>query len=282
MFDTSYQQTLRGRKGTTGKEARSRRRFWIVVLVASITGAAVLSAGCLLLLGRPSIEEGLADMENDIGRDMLELSIASASRGLKMIPQIKDKAEKWAGGLDRLGDFRRRDQDIDRAQKLRPLIRKAEKWESALSSVPPGARAEIWQRLKFEIAAEAQSWPVVAVPERPRRLFNWRFLFEGAQLGALWPAGLVRRGTFVANRGLRGVSGLSSQQALRYIFHPYGKWSFEMTHLLGFGLAALAVGYLLCWIGMRVNVACISYLGVAYFLYIVFFATMFLSLGLLQ
>lgn len=282
MFDTSYQQTLRGRKGETGKEARSRRRFWIVVLVASIAGVAVLSAGCLLLLGRPSIEEGLADMENDIGRDMLELSIASASRGLDMIPKIRAKAEKWTGDLGRLGDFRRRDQDIDRVQKLRPLIQKADRWETALSSVPPGNRAEAWQRLKFEIAAEAQSWPVVAVPESPRHFFNWRFVLEGAKLGALWPAGFARRGYRVANEGLRGVGGLDSLSALRYVFHPYGKWSFEMTHLLGFGLAAIGMGYLLCWTGMRVNFAGLSYLGVAYFLYVVFFATMFLSLGLLQ
>lgn len=135
-----------------------------------------------------------------------------------------------------------------------------QKWTARLRAATPLTGEEIWTGIVVDVLTELARWPLSAVKRpppmaRPQALGK-QFL-TGLGLGAAGPLHMARS----AFLGTRTPYGL-----VRRVLFPYNKKSgFRPLHLLGFGLATLAVGYGFCWVGMRFNRAWASYVGLAWF-----------------
>lgn len=281
MFE-AYNQS----KASTGKTGNDKprplsRRFVLLVAISSVISLIVLFAGCMLLIQTPSIEQSLDKVESETGRQVIELCGMSASSGLNAISRLHLEVGAWLGKFEDRGDFTKRDHEIDRVQNLQRLNRVLESWEVKLASVPPAEREVCWEGLKSAVVEEAKRWAGSPIFDKS---WNGRnhvdAMLGGIQIGSIWPVGIVKR-TFFCARGMRGTSTLSFSNVLRYVFYPYHRWSFSVMHVIGFGLATLLVGYGLCWLGSRFNIASLSYLGILYFVHMAVFATFLICIVVL-
>ncbi len=273
MFESHNQYKVATERAGKDTPRPLSRRFVLAVAISSVISLIVLFAGCMLLIKTPSIEKSLDKVESEIGRKVIELCGMSASSGLNEISKMHVEVGAWLSRFKDRGDFTKRDREIDRVQNLYRLKGVLESWELKLSSVPSVERETYWKDLMKDVVEEAKRWAGSPVLDKPRYGRDTaENLLEGMHIGSVWPVGIVKR-TFFRVRGLRGTSKLSFSTGLRYIFYPYHRWSFSAIHVIGFGFATILVGYGLCWLGSRFNLAGLSYLGILYFVHMAVFAT---------
>ena len=66
-----------------------------------------------------------------------------------------------------------------------------------------------------------------------------------------------------------GIDNLDVGDRIRYILFPYRLSSFTMLRLLGITLAISALGYLMCYLGLKSRFGWLSYAGLIYFFYLI-------------
>ena len=258
--------------GTGAADAR-RRRVWKAVVAASALSLVAAIAGCLFMLGTRGVQADVARMRDEVGETLTMMSLGGADEAAaRHLPRLVDAAARWRRAFAaQRARFRGLDAEIDQAQALERLGEAAARWRRELEGAAPARRDALWRRsLKPQIADEQKRWP-----NRLRRkgAAGWareawaEFLF-GAKHGSTWPVGLCERTAELA-RGGCAVDRLGVGDRLRYVFFPYRLSAFTMLRLAGIACATTAIGYLLCWIGMRARFGALSYAGLLSFLYLV-------------
>lgn len=267
------------KRASRGKRSRL---FWFVAFGVSVVGLAVMMVGCLMLMKHKPVEEELALMENDIGREMQQLPHDPVEEGLERIGMIRKKSAEWMKRIDAAGNLRGKDAEIDRAQRLHGLQQYLSSWVSEVAQAGVARREAAWQKLVPQIRQEAKMWPVEERPETvtERSLGAGKAFVEGLRLGSLWPVWLGQRVAALVRMVYRGKSPDFLPQ-LRYIFYPYRRGSFEVFHLGGMALSIIGLGYLFCWAGSRRINGSLSYCGVLYFVYLIVFSTLFIAIDIL-
>ena len=127
--------------------------------------------------------------------------------------------------------------------------------------------------LKAQVEAEQKKWPNRM---HQKSLSEWmgdygRDFWYGIEFGTMWPIGIYARTAKVV-KGEGGTSRLDAGDMMHYIFLPYRLSSFTMLRLAGIALVTTALGYLLCWLGMKSGLGWLSYAGLIYFLYLLVLA----------
>ena len=93
----------------------------------------------------------------------------------------------------------------------------------------------------------------------------------------VWPCGIYAR-TVEIWKGGGAIESLTFGERLRYILFPYNLSAFTMLRLAGIAFVTSAIGYLMCWIGLKTGLGWLSYTGLIYFLYLLMLAVFIVCL----
>jgi len=252
--------------------AAKRRRIWQFVIVANGLALVATIVGCLFMMRQQGIQADVTEMRNEIGETLTMMSVGSANEAVaKHIPRLIDTTARWDRrfAAKREG-FRGMDAEINHVQAMHRLGIAAERWRKDLEGISPMQRNEFWQKgMKQQIEAEQKKWPNRT---HEKGADEWladigKEFWFGIKHGVLWPIGIYERTAELAKGG-PGLDRLEIGDRLRYILFPYRLSGFTMLRLSGIALVTSALGYLLCWGGLKSRLGWLSYAGLLYFLYL--------------
>lgn len=265
--------------GAAAKETQGERRFRRFALwaAAAVLLTLVAVGTVFAIRARSSLRGQVERMELDVSRG-LEFLLRSGEDVSAPIDALDATATRWR---ERLKSWK--DVPFVEAEKMLSLQRFQDRtipqWRAELASAnsPKVQRENILR----DVLREQSAWP----PPPPPPIV-WEFsngvkdFANGALEGVVWPW-LV--GSRVA-QVLRGSGCVAFGPAARFALFPHKAIGVTFGGILGFGVFAVVVGYVLCYAGMRANAALLSLLGLLYFLYAVVYALFIalLLLGLLE
>lgn len=244
-----------------------------------LVGLVVLAAATLLLTDWTSLEEALLHTEHEVKVALVRGTRAPASDAVAELAALRRLTRREASRLQRRVDSARPEvtpETLQRAavvqDELERLHGKAAEWEERMRGVPDMVRGELWVEVVVGLFDERTRWPLGGVitrtVDRPRVRHRVREVGDGVVFGAFWPV-------FATYRAARP----SPFGFVRKMFYPYGPAVvFHLPYLLAFALAGIGVGYGLCGIGVRFRWGWASYLGLLYFLYVVLFFALYLTM----
>jgi BMFP domain-containing protein YqiC len=251
-----------------------------------IVGLAALVVAGLLSYERPTLSVEMDRLEGQVKTSLAHLTHVPTRDATGELRGFRRMLQKRTGRLQRcmqhvdarsLTDV---DRDrLDRARdELARLKGRVQEWEARLRETPKTRREEVWIKTMVEVLGERNRWPIAGVVRAPTSLWKrhlWSDLEEGVGIGVLWP---VRAVVHAVGKRPAGYG------RVRYMLFPYGRTALRSLHVVGFGLISIGLGYGLCWIGMRLNNAQLSYMGLIYFIYVIVFATCLMNqrLGVLS
>jgi len=251
-----------------------RRHVWQIVIVANGLALALLAAiaGCFFMMKAQGVQADVERMRNEVGETMTMMSLGGANEAVaRHLPRLIDTAARWDRQFAaRREGFRGMDAEINQAQAMHRLGATAERWRKELEGISPMQRNELWLRsVKAQVENEQKKWP-----NRTHRKGADEWLSDvgkefwfGLKHGLLWPIGLYDRTVELAKGG-SAVDRLEIGDRLHYILFPYRLSGFTMLRLAGIAFATSALGYLLCWCGLKSRFGWFSYVGLVYFLYL--------------
>lgn len=252
--------------------AAKRRRFWRLVIGAHVVALVSAIVGCFMMMKTQDLKTEIAEMRDEIGETLTVMSLEGGDAALaRHLPKLVDQAARWEHEFSKKREnFRGMDAEINHVQALHRLGVEAKGWRRELEGVSSSRRGECWRTsLKARVEAEQKKWPNRR-PDTDKsgwvRNVGKEFWF-GVKHGLLWPLGIYER-TSELVRGGRGISSLGIGDRLRYVLFPYRLSGFTLLRLGGIMVITSAVGYLLCWLGLRSKFSGLSYVGLLYFLYL--------------
>lgn len=252
--------------------AEKSRRVWRIVLITNAVAILAAIAGCLFMMKAQGVKADVAQMRDEVGETLTMMTLGGASEAVsRHIPRLIGTTAQWDRRFaERRESFRGMDAEINKVQEMHRLGAAAERWRRELEGISPMQRAEFWQMsLKAQVEAEQKKWPNRT---HQKGATEWlgdmgKELWYGVKHGTLWPIGIYER-TAELVKGGRGIDNLEVGDRLRYILFPYRLSTFTMLRLLGIVLVTSALGYLLCWLGLKSRFGWLSYAGLIYFLYL--------------
>ncbi|MGN0854787.1 MAG: hypothetical protein ACI4R9_04625 [Kiritimatiellia bacterium] len=276
MNDTSYRG---GGRDATGSDAvaiqladRRRRLLWRSFAIVGVMALLASIAGCLFMFRTQGLRADLAAMREEVGEELTMMSFGGANEAVaRHLPQLIDTTVRWRRKFETKRErFRGMDAEIDQVQQMHRLELAARRWLSDLEAVSPMQRTECWRNhLKAAVEAEQKKWP-----NRTRRRTaadciadSAKEIWYGAKHSGMWPIGVCQR-TMELAKGGNAVTSLSAGKRLRYILFPYHLSSFTTLRFAAIVLTTVALGYLLCWLGLKSRFGWLSYAGLFYFLYL--------------
>ena len=250
-----------------------RHRVWKVIIGANVFALIAAIAGCLFMTRSHGLQADVAAMRDEVGETMTMMSRDSVGEAFtRHIPRLIATVSKWDGKFaERLESFRGLDAEIDYVQDMYRLGRAAERWRSELEGTAPEQRNELWRAsIKAKVEEEQRKWPNIV---HRKRAFEWMLdlakeFWFGMEISFTWPVDIYGS----AAEGFGGDSGtdkLDLGDKFHYILFPYRLSEFTMFRLGGIAFATSALGYLMCWLGLKTRFGWLSYLGLLYFLYLV-------------
>ena len=260
----------KGDDATTAK----RRRVWRIVIGVNAVAVIAMIAGCLLMIRTQGVKADVAQMRDEVGETLTMMSLGGASEAVaRHLPKLVNTVARWKRKFGKMKkeSFRGMDVEIDHVQAMHRLGLTAEDWRRELEGVSPMQRNELWQKtLKSQIEGEQKKWPNIT---HEKGASEWLLDFSkeiwlGARHGMEWPVGIYKRVSELV-RGGRGIDNLDVGDRIRYILFPYRLSSFTMLRLLGITLAISALGYLMCYLGLKSRFGWLSYAGLIYFFYLI-------------
>ena len=274
---------LRDRFGGTSNDAVAaqmvaarRRRVWRTMIVASVVALIAAMAGCLFMMRTQGVQSEVARMRDEVGMSLTMMSLGGASEAVaRHLPGLIDTTGRWNRKFAKRSEaFRGMDAEINQVQAMYRLGETAERWRKELEGVSPMHRNELWQKsVKAQIEAEQKKWPNRVHKKGASEWMKdmWKEFWFGIQYGCMWPKGVYARTVELAKGG-RALDGLEVGDCLRYILFPYRLSAFTMLRFMGIVLAMSALGYLMCWIGLKSRFGWLSYAGLLYFVYLLVIA----------
>ena len=252
--------------------AARRRRILQIVIGANIVALFAAIVGCLFMMGSQGLQADIAKMRDEVGETLTMMTLGGASEAVaRYLPRLIDTTARWDRKFaEKRESFRGMDVEINQVQSMHSLGVVAELWRRELEGVSPMQRNELWQRrLKAQVEAEQKKWPNIT---HQKGAAEWlqdvgKEFWFGVRLGFEWPVHLYERTVEVAKGGC-GIDRLDVGDRLRYILFPYRLSVFTVLRLTGIALTTSALGYLLCWLGLKSRFGWLSYAGLVYFLYL--------------
>ena len=249
-----------------------RRRVLHIVAGAHIAALVAAIAGCLFMMRTQGIHSDVETMRDEVGEVLTMMTLGGASEAVsRHIPALIGVTARWDHKFAAKRElFRGMDTEINHVQAMHRLGESAERWRRELEGVSPMQRGEIWQKsLKARVEGEQKKWPNRTHQKGAAEwmLDVWKEFWFGLKHGFTWPAGIYNRTVEMAKGG-GAIDRLGVGDRLRYILFPYRLSVFTMLRLFGIVFATSAVGYLLCWIGLKSRFGWMSYLGLIYFVYL--------------
>lgn len=256
--------------------AAKRRRVWKIVVVANVVAIVASIAGCLFMLRTQGIKADVCEMRDEVGETLTMMSLGGASEAVaKYLPSLISTTARWDRKFATRRDaFRGMDLEIDQVQAMHRLGIDAERWRKELEGVSPMQRNEHWNKsLKSQIEAEQKKWPNRTHEKGASEWLVdlWKEFWFGMKHGFMWPVSMYKN-TMVIVKGGGAVDRLDVGSRLRLIFFPYRLSYFTMLRLAGIALVTSAIGYLMCWLGLKSRFGWFSYLGLMYFFYLLMIA----------
>ncbi len=256
--------------------AEKRRRVLRILVLSNVVALIAVVAGCLFMMRSQGVQTDVARMRDEVGETLTMMSLGSAGEAVaRYIPRLIDTTAKWDRDFAKRSEsFRGLDAEIDHVQAMHRLGGIAERWRHEMEGIGPMQRNDYWQmNLKAQVEAEQKKWPNRM---HQKSLSEWmgdygRDFWYGIEFGTMWPIGIYARTAKVV-KGEGGTSRLDAGDMMHYIFLPYRLSSFTMLRLAGIALVTTALGYLLCWLGMKSGLGWLSYAGLIYFLYLLVLA----------
>lgn len=274
---------LRDRFGSTSNDAVAERldasrrlRIWKTVIGASVFAIVAAIAGCLFMMRTQGVHADVLKMRDDVGEVLTMMSLGDANEAVaKHIPRLIDVTAKWKRGFEgKRENFRGMDYEINQVQAMIRLGETAGRWHAELEAVSPMQRNEVWQKgLKAQVEGEQKKWPNRMHKKGAGEWMN-DFVKEfwfGVKYGFVWPAGIYRR-TAELVKSDRSLDDLGVGDRLRYILFPYRLSAFTMLRFMGIVLSMTALGYMMCWVGLKSRLGWLSYAGLVYFVYLLVIA----------
>lgn len=262
-------------------------RRLVVLLGAGAVAVLLLAAGLLWWREPPSAAALHAAVEQDVKALLVVVNDAAPKDMAAELGGARRRLTRRYQGLQRSmarleaesAAAGERDLLARTAASLVALLAQMTDWEGRLKAGgSAGAEAAV-QAVKIDVLRERLRWSPGRVVDDGRRYWRprtvWQSFQDGVGIAALWPWRLVR--------GIAGSGTGSFGDFRRMLFPLRSGGRFPFVRLVGFGLSALTLGYGLCWLGSRHSMAWIAYLGLGYFLYMLFFGigTILLYAGLL-
>ncbi len=257
------------------------RIFQRVILWIVVFGVMTLLAAGLLSYERPTVIDELNTLEAEVGAMLAQLADSSPRHAPSLVAQVNRRLARMHERLMKRtlqADTRLlTNQEVDQIERIlddmgRLRLRMRE-WEQRLDKATDATLDEVWVAIVIDVLRERAIWPFAAMPSMRSRieaLDHWRTFRQGLVLGGAWPVRVIRN----------AVAGPTNRYGrVRRMFFPFGTHSpLRVLHVLGFGLAAIGVGYACCWIGLWRNNASMSFIGLIYFLYVIVFGICLISL----
>lgn len=262
--------------------AAKRRRIWFIVIVANAIALVGAIAGCLFMMRTQGVQTEVARMRDEIGETLTMMSLGGPSEAVaKFLPALIDTTGRWDRKFSaRREDFRKLDDEIGQVQEMHRLGATAERWRKELEGVSPMQRNEYWQKsIKAQIEAEQKKWPNLLHKKGTTEWLQdmWKEVWFGMWHALVWPCGIYAR-TVEIWKGGGAIESLTFGERLRYILFPYNLSAFTMLRLAGIAFVTSAIGYLMCWIGLKTGLGWLSYTGLIYFLYLLMLAVFIVCL----
>ena len=256
--------------------AERRRRVWKIVIVANVVALVVSIAGCLFMMRTQGIKSDVAKMSDEVGETLTMMTLGGASEAVaRYIPSLIGATARWDRKFAaRSEGFRGLDEEINKVQAMHRLGLAAERWRRELEGISPMQRNELWQKsLKAQVEAEQKKWPNRT---HQKGVAEWavdlsKEFWFGVRHALVWPRGLYDRISEIV-RGGSAFDKLEFGDCVRYVLFPYRLSSFTMLRIAGIALTTSAIGYLMCWAGLKSRFGWLSYGGLVYFLYLLMFA----------
>ena len=251
-----------------------RRRVWKIVIVSNVVALIAAIAGCLFMMRSQGVQAEVAKMRDEVGETLTMMSLGGASEAVaRYLPSLIDTTARWDRKFAARSEaFRGMDVEIDHVQAMCRLGELAKRWLKELEGISPMQRNETWQKgMKAQVEAEQKKWPNLTHKKGWTEWLKdvWMEFWFGLKHGLEWPCGIYDR-TAELVRGGRDIDSLGFGDRFHYIIFPYyGLSAFTMLRLAGIAIATSAVGYLMCWLGLRSRFGWLSYLGLFYFLYLI-------------
>jgi hypothetical protein len=255
-----------------------RVRFAFLILILLVVGL------LLLTIWWPSqslpLMSYLDEVEEEVKTGLIKLTRTSCEKAPRRLHSYLALLDSQMGSLKARYDAtsktlitkNERERFIQTAMELGRLRQKTRAWLEIMSSE---REYEVWEEIVLEVLHERTRWPIAGVVHPPSQFSMqtiWLDFRQGVFAGIAWPIQATSR-TIGTKPRQYGV--------LRRIFFPYSRYSAMRAGLIaGFGLAALATGYALCWLGGHLQYNILGYLGLLYFLYLLIFAVCLLVAGL--
>ena len=249
-----------------------RRRILRMLIGAHIVALVAAIAGCLFMMRTQGIHSDVAAMRDEIGENLTMMTLGGVGEAVsRHIPALIGMTARWERKFaSRRELFRGMDVEINQVQAMHRLGEAAEHWRRALEGISPMQRNELWNKsIKAQVEAEQKKWPNrthrKGLSEWARDW--WKEFWFGLNQGFAWPVGLYQRTAEMIRGGL-SMNRLGPGDRLRYILFPYRLSAFTMLRLAGIAISTSAIGYLMCWIGLKSRFGWLSYCGLVYFFYL--------------
>lgn len=249
-----------------------RRRVWHFVVGANIVAVIAVAAGCLFMTRTQGVKVDVSRMRDEVGESLTMMSLGGANEAVsRHLPRLAETTARWYRKFAvRSESFRGLDVEIDQVHMMVRLGGLVERWRREMEDVSPMQRNELWNKsIKAQVEAEQKKWPNrthrKGLSEWARDW--WKEFWFGLNQGFAWPVGLYQRTAEMIRGGL-SMNRLGPGDRLRYILFPYRLSAFTMLRLAGIAISTSAIGYLMCWIGLKSRFGWLSYCGLVYFFYL--------------
>lgn len=254
-------------------EAAVERPFWRTLRVWCAVAAALVLVGGVAIAwaSARTADARLRKMEGDAARLISDALDAPARDALGVLETGRRTMDAWRDSFRTIGETTsRQDQILLRMYAFQS--NSIPRWIAMLGP-QEGKVAELfpfedrYTRFRTELLAERDNWPPPPAPGFSLVVSEGvSRALDGLLEGVCWPFRMGKR----AWECLRpGAFAIPFGRRFRYIVFPWTLAALSFPWLLGLGFMAAAVGYFLCWLGMKADSLFLSFLGLLYFLFIV-------------
>ena len=276
MIDRFARRRGKGNDANAAIIAAKRRRIWHIVIVANVIALVASIMGCLFMMRTQGVHSDVAKMRDEVGEALTMMTLGGASEAVaRYIPRLIDTTSMWSRKFEnRRESFRGMDFEINQVQAMGRLGMAAERWRSELEGVSPMQRNELWQKsIKSQVESEQKKWPNRTHKKGASEWIVdlWKEFYFGMKHGLMWPVGIYEKTRQVAKGG-GAIDRLGVGDRLHLILFPYPLSYFTMLRLVGIAFVTSGIGYLMCWLGLKSRFGWMSYVGLAYFLYLLMIA----------
>lgn len=213
----------------------------------------------------------LRKMEGDAARLIADVLDAPSRDALDALQEGRRTMDAWRDSLKTIGETTsRQDQILLRMYAFQS--NSIPRWIGMLGP-QEGKVADLfpfeerYNRFRTELLAERDKWPPPPVPGFSLVVSEGvSRALDGLLEGVCWP---FKTGKRAWECWKLGAPPVPFGKKLRYVVFPWTLAAMSFPWLLGLGFMASAVGYFLCWLGMKADSLFLSFLGLLYFLFIV-------------